>query len=181
MSERPGRYQRSVSGMVGALLVLLLVIGAFVAFRALNREEIEAEPERVDYRAAVEVVQAEGREVVYPGAVPDTWRATSLEAQPRGPWRIGFLTPGGFAGVVQRDAPVEEMLETYVDAETSQRDPVEVTGSVAGTWRVFEDDGGDLAYLAEVGEERVLVYGSAPAEELELLVGALTMEPLGPR
>ena len=43
-------YQRSASGLVGALLVTLLVIGAFVAFRALNRDELEVGPEAVDYR-----------------------------------------------------------------------------------------------------------------------------------
>ena len=53
MSEQPGRYQRSTSGMVGALLVTLLAILAFVAFRACNRTDLEVKPDHVDYLAQV--------------------------------------------------------------------------------------------------------------------------------
>ena len=44
MSERPGRYERSTSGMVGAMIVTLLVILAFVVFRACNRTDLRSSP-----------------------------------------------------------------------------------------------------------------------------------------
>jgi hypothetical protein len=178
VSEQPGRYQRSFSGMVGALLVLVLVIGAFLVFRSLSREDLEVEPERVDYREAVGFAQQAGWEVVYPDTVPDSWRATSVDSTPGQVWGIGFLTPDGFAGIAQRDESAKDLLETYVDEDPSERAPVEVKGSVAGSWQVYEDAGGDRAYLAELGEDRVLVYGSAPAADLERLVGSLTTRPL---
>ena len=53
MSEQGGRYQRSFAGMIGALLITLLVIGAFVAFRALNRDELDGGPKPVDYLETV--------------------------------------------------------------------------------------------------------------------------------
>ena len=46
MSGQAGRYQRSFSGMVGAMVVLLVVIGGYVAFRAVNRNDV-ADPVRV--------------------------------------------------------------------------------------------------------------------------------------
>jgi hypothetical protein len=43
---------------------------------------------------------------------------------------------------------------------------------------VFEDDGGDLAYAAEVGDEVVMVYGSAAEEDLRLVLDRLTTDPV---
>ena len=68
--EKPGRYQRSPAGMVGALIVTLLVISAFVAFRALNRTDLDVKPERVDYLAQVRFAQQDAQggtsDLVYP-------------------------------------------------------------------------------------------------------------------
>ena len=38
---------------------------------------------------------------------------------------------------------------------------------MADTWTTWTDEGGDTGYAAEVGDETVLVYGSAPAEDLK--------------
>ena len=53
-----------------------------------------------------------------------------------------------------------------------------MTGSVASTWETYSDEGGDLAYAAEVGGMTVLVYGSADRDDIEQLVGSLTTRPL---
>ncbi|HET7070318.1 MAG TPA: DUF4245 family protein, partial [Nocardioides sp.] len=75
---QPGRYQRSPSGMVGALIVTLLVILAFVGFRALNRSDLDVKPEHVDYLAQVRYAQQAGSEVVYPARLPRGWYATNV-------------------------------------------------------------------------------------------------------
>ena len=59
-------------------------------------------------------------------------------------------------------------------------DPVQISGSVAPEWQTFSDPGGDHAFAAELGEETVLVYGSAPEDELRALVASLTTETLKP-
>lgn len=177
MSEQPGRYQRSASGMVGAMVVLLLIIGAYVGLRALNRVEIEVEPERVDYLTAAGYAQESDWTVVYPSTVPDDWKATSLESRPGEAWGIGFVTPDGFAGLHQSDDSPTELLTTYVGADAAELGPVEIEGSSA-PWRAYEDGGGDLGFLGEVGGEQVLVYGSAPSEDLQRLAGSLTTDPL---
>ena len=179
MSEQPARYQRSASGMVGALIVLLLAIGAFVGFRALNREELEVRPEPVDYLAAVEAVQREGRTVVYPYPLPAGWTATSIEARRGQNWGIGFVTPQDFAGLQQSPRPVAELLATYVDEETSSLPDVEPGGELGGSWRAFEDEDGDLAFATEHEGQTVLVYGSASRADLLRLAGSLRTEPVG--
>ena len=49
-----------------------------------------------------------------------------------------------------------------------------VGGSVARHWGGYADPGGDLAYAAEVGDHSVLVYGSAPGDDLRAIVESLT-------
>lgn len=178
MSEQPGRYQRSLSGMVGALLVVLLVIGAYVAFRALNRDELSVGPETVDYREAVGFAQDVGRTVVYPSSVPDGWRATSVDSRTATEWGIGFLAPDGFAGVRQSEASLDELLDTLVDENVEEEAPVRLDSTIATTWNAYSDSGGDLAYAAEFEEGWVLVYGSAPEADLRTLAERLTTEPL---
>jgi hypothetical protein len=180
VSEQAGRYQRSFSGMIGALLVTLLVIGGFVVFRALNRNEVDERPEPVDYLGTVEVLQEQGLSVAYPPAVPPGWRATSVDFRPgeRPAWGVGFLTDDDqFVGIRQEDAPLDDLLTTYVNEHPTELDEVDLPGSVARTWRVFRDDGGDTAYAARVGDDWVLVYGSAPATDIESLVESLSTRP----
>lgn len=175
MSEQPGRYQRSFSGMVGALLILLLVIGGFVAFRAVTRDVPEVEPEAVDYLEQVGFAQDADLTVVYPPSVPSGWKATSVDRQPGQGWGIGFLTPDGFAGVHQPEDPSATVVETYVDEDATEGDPVTISGT---QWETWTDDGGDVGYLGEVDGQPVLVYGSAAPDSLRSLAASLTTDPL---
>lgn len=178
MSEQPGRYQRSFSGMIGALLILLLLIGAFVAFRGLNREELEVEPERVDYLEAVRFAQESDWEVLYPATVPPEWKATSLESTPGQLWAIGFLTPDGFAGMHQSDRPTDVLVETYLDEDAVAGEAVTIEDA---QWESFTDEGGDTGYVGEVDGLPVLVYGSASPQALQQLAASLTTRPVADR
>jgi hypothetical protein len=181
VSDQGGRYQRSFAGMIGALLITLLVIGAFVVFRALNRDELETKPDPVDYLETVGLIQEAGGSVVYPPSLPDGWIASSLDFTPgeRTAWGLGFLTDDGkYVGLRQEDAPLDDLLTTYVDEDPKELAEAEISSSVATTWRVFEDDGGDTAFAAELGDEWVLVYGSAPRDDLESMVERLTTDPV---
>ena len=42
-SGRPSRHQRSMAGMIGAMLITLVVIGGFVLLRGSLREQTEVE------------------------------------------------------------------------------------------------------------------------------------------
>lgn len=180
-SSSPGRYARTTNGLIGSMIITLVVIGAFVAFRALTRDNAETKPQAVDYLETVSEVQAGGVSVVYPSGLPPGWIATSVDVVPGDSpaFGVGILTDSGkFVGVRQEDAPVSDLLKTYVDKQPDEGDPVDVTGSVAPTWQTWSDTDGDRAFSAEVGGDVVLVYGSAStADQLELL-GRLTTEPV---
>jgi hypothetical protein len=178
VTEQPSRYQRSFSGLIGALVVTLLAIAAFVAFRALTRDELDGGPEPIDYLAQVGYAQESGAEVVYPATVPDGWTTTSAELDPgeRVAWGLGMVTDdGAFVGIRQEDADLDELLARYVDEEDVETLPAtDIDSTIASRWQTFEDDGGDLAYAAELGPDVVLVYGSADEADLRLVVEELT-------
>jgi hypothetical protein len=176
--EKPGRYQRSAGGMVGAMVILLLFIGAFVAFRGLTRDQPEIHPEPVDYLETVALAQRGGIDVVYPAELPEGWIATSVDvgAESATTWGLSMLTDEDRFVGLRQDDDLDELLATYVDERVDEGEPVEVAGSVAPRWRQFSDEGGDTAYAAEAGGpgQWVLVYGSAGSEDLLTVVASLT-------
>lgn len=179
--EKPGRYQRSVAGGVGSLLVLVLAVLAFVAFRAVFRQNDSTGAQAVDYLAVVAPAQQAGVHLVYPPALPKGWTATSVSYLPgdRPAWGLGMLTAGGkFVGLRQQDEDVSSLLQTYVDANPVEGRTVTVSGSVASQWQEWSDSGGDHAYAASVGGDEVLVWGDAPTDDLLAIVRSLTLAPV---
>ena len=179
-TERPGRYQRSTSGLIGALAILLLVIGAFVVFRSVFRDELEVEPEAVDYLEIVAQVQQAGGEVFYPASLPDGWRATSATYDPAtGAFGLGLNTDDErFVGLRQADTDLRSLLSTYVDNEVDGGSETTVETAAGDTWQTWSDDGGDHALSTEVAGEQLLVYGSAGEDELREFAQLLTDESL---
>ena len=179
MSGQAGRYQRSLSGMVGALLVSLLAIGAYVGFRALNRDELEGRPEPIELRDAVLAGQDAGVHPVYPDPMPEGWTATSFDVgSPDEPaWGLGLHTDEGrYVGIRREEGSLDDLVETYVDENAEEGDPATIPGPVADEWQTWSDERGDTAYAAETRRGWLLVYGSAPAAQLRAVVGSLTEE-----
>lgn len=177
MSEQPSRYTRSFSGMIGALIVTVVFVLAFVAWRGIFRAESDDSPEPVDWQGSVEVAQQAGLEVVHPRELPEGWIATSVELEagddPR--WGLGVLTDeGDFVGIRQRDASVDELVEEYVDEKAEAGEDAEIESEITDTWQTWTDEGGDHGFSTELGDESLLVYGSAPVEDVEAFVGLLT-------
>lgn len=179
MSQTGGsaRYQRSMAGMIGAMLVTVGVIVVFLVFRALTREQFEVEPQPVDYLDAVSQLQDAGERPVHPDRLPEGWMATSVDVV-RGDdpaWGMGVLTDDGrFVGLRQEEESVDDLLVVLVDEETREDGTIESPDSFTTSWSAYVDDGGDRAFATEVGAETVLVYGSAPVEDLEEFLGLLT-------
>jgi Protein of unknown function (DUF4245) len=175
MSERPGRYQRSVPGMIGALLVLLLVVAAFVVFRAINRTEPENPVKALDFSTAASFAREEvDFELLAPDELPDGWIATSVRFdRGRKPaWHLGTLTDEErYVGLEQAARPVSAMVEEFVDEEAVEGDAVTVGGEA---WRSFTDAGGDLALVRRDDDRATtLVVGRVSQETLEELIATL--------
>ncbi len=184
MSERPGRYERSTSGMVGALIVTLLVIFAFVAFRACNRTDAGVHPDHVDYLAQVGYAQRAGTELVYPSSLPPGWFATNLDLSlgSKPELSLSMLTSSGndgqYVGFVQSPVPVPELLTTYVDPSPTSGPPVTTPGGLVTHWQSWTDNGGDTALVARWHGSSLMVFGGASLADLEQLAGSLTTRAL---
>lgn len=180
MSQQPSRrYQRSFPALVGAMLVTVAFVLVFVGWRSLFRSDVAGDPAPVEWTESVELAEEAGIPVVRPRELPDGWSATSVELRagddPR--WGMGVLTDDEqFIGIRQEDSSVAELVRTYVDEEAVAGQDAAVASDVTGTWQTWSDDGGDRGYSTEIGDDAVLVYGSAPVEDIEAYLELLTQE-----
>lgn len=166
MSEQPGRYERSATGMVGAMIVLLLVVGAFVVFRDLNRTDVDNPAETVDYQQTLRFAQDQvDFPLLAPTELPEGWRATSVRFIPEpSRWHLGVLTDEGrYVGLEQSHSSPGKMVETYVDREAVEGEPMRVVGD---TWQTWTDEGGDTALVRERDGVTTLVVGTAGVDVL---------------
>lgn len=174
------RSQTSIAGMVGALVVVVVLVLAWVGFRALTSEN-EATPVRtVDWRAWVEAGRSEQRLMVFaPEALPPGWRATSVDyvGGNDASWHVGLLTDAGkYVGIEEAQSSSERLVEQYVDEDAERGDDVTIGGE---TWETWTDAGGDYALVRsiEIGGrpyESLLVVGSAPAKEVRDFAASLS-------
>ena len=179
---RPGRYPRTSGGLIGSMIVLVLAVLAIVIFRGTFRDTPEYESEHVDYLERVLGLQQQGLEPIYPADLPTGWYVKATSGLSDWPvFNLAMTTDEEhFAGLHQEDASVDELVDTFVGTDAVEGDEARIEGTVAPTWRTFSDPGGDHAFVAEVGDDTVLVYGSAPEDDLRTLVESLTTEQLDP-
>jgi hypothetical protein len=188
MSEQPGRYQRSFGGMVGALLVLVLGIGAFVLLRNVNRVD-PADPVRpVDYATPVRFAQRTAAfELLTPRQLPQGWIATSVrfadDPDQGQSWHVGFLTDEQhYIGLEQAERSTASMVHEFVDEDATEGGQVDVRGT---SWTRWSDPGrdpdgdpsapsdGDLALVREAGGATTVVVGTVAEDQLTELAGTL--------
>ena len=174
MSERPGRYQRSFAGMIGAMLVLLGAVAAFVLFRDAVRDEPETPVRAIDYERPAEYAAEQASfDLVAPRELPEGWKATSVRYTPgrAESWHIGFLTDEGrYIGLEQADELLSTMVRDHVDEDAVQGDDVEIDGE---TWQGWTDEGGDTALVREERDLVTLVVGTADRDTLVEFVRSL--------
>lgn len=177
---RPGRYQRSFSGLISSLLVTVVVIGGLLYFMNAFRNSTEIEPEAIDYLETVQSAQQAGLTPVYPRALPEGWIATGVDVSPGEDtfFMVRMLTAKKrFVAVRQERATATALLTKWVDedpqAGAGYTVPASVAHPVAREWKGYTDGGGDAAYVAKVGEDTVLVFGSASKQDLQALVDGL--------
>lgn len=181
VSGSGSRYERSMPGMIGAMVVVIGVILVFVVVRAINRDDYEVEREPIDYLPTVEEIQtAGGFPAVYPPALPEGWKAVDLSYDPARLWSLSmFNDDDRYVGLFQGRTGVEDLVEEYVDEDAEEGESVRLDSDVADEWRTFSDEGGDRALVAEFRKTAVLVVSSASQDELEAVAASLSIEPVG--
>jgi hypothetical protein len=168
--------------MVGAMIVTLLVIIAFVAFRALNRDELSVDPQAVDYLQTVEALQ-QGTDLdpAYPVKLPAGWIATrAVFSADNLAWELDVLTDQKkYIGVRQAAMPEKDLVKKYVDEKGLRASEVTLKGAVTPTWQSWTVDGDDTAYTTELGGsggEHLLVFGAAGASEVKAFAASLVVD-----
>ena len=168
VSEQAAKYKRSFSGMVGAMIVLVLVVLAFVAFRAVTRGDAAVEVETVDYAGPADYARETATfDVLVPQQLPEGWRATSVRFdQGRDQtWHLGVLTDEEkYVGLEQADRSVGDMVAEFVGEETEDAGEVDLDGR---TWSLYRDTGDDdLALVTEDDDVVTVVVGSVEEDTL---------------
>ncbi len=178
-SGRPGPYERSTGGLVGAILVLVAVVLTIVLIRGTFRDTPEYESPDIDYLSLVTTIQGAGLKPVYPPALPAGWTVKDATFTPgdRPVFDLTFATDDErTVGLHQEDVSDRELVTTYVGEEATQDgDPLTTD---LGTWDAWTDTDGDHAYTTEIADDTVLVYSSGDPDALRDLVESLTTDPL---
>lgn len=164
------------------MLVLMLLSVGFTGLCSFNPGAPENGPVRaVD---AKQVLSLEARAMNFPvrmPEVPEGWtansaRRTSVEQQPAPV--VGWVTASGaYLQLTQTGQPVEKALKTMKE-ESNEVDPVTVEDV---SFRHFEpaDGSGDDTWIADIGEVRFLIVGTAGDEEFRQLAAAtLQAQPI---
>ena len=179
MSEQPGRRQTSVGGMVGAMLVLVVGVGAFVLLRDVNRVPPGDPVRPVDYaQPARFAAEAATFELLAPPELPQGWIATSVRFDDTGDqaWHLGVLTDEQrYIGLEQAERTVEAMVADFVDEDAVEGEEVEVAGE---TWTRWADPGRDLDADPAAAAEDDVALVREDGGATTLLVGTVSQDQL---
>jgi hypothetical protein len=171
----------TAANMVRSLLPLTVLILVMVGITAV-RQNPEDPVREVEVDSTVFLAsQRADYPLLTPQDLPDGWRPTSVRtdagtAAPGDPvtLEIGWYTPAEeYAGYVVSDdaaaAPLTDELAGAADEGTAQ------IGGEA--WERRTTERGETALTRTEGDAVLLVYGSAPDEELETLAAAVRPYP----
>ena len=167
--------------MVGALVITVLAILAFVVLRDLNTTQPDIKPTPVDYRAGIRYLQRSGDTLVYPSRLPKGWIVTHVDTAPgkRPGLGLSMLTADGqYVGLQQSPQSLPELLTMYVDPSPTSGPRVHLPSGFVTHWATWTDAGGDTALAGRWHHESLLVFGSASRADLETVAKALTTNKL---
>jgi hypothetical protein len=162
------------------MLVCVLAVVGFAAFRAVTRDNEPTPVRTVDYTRLMDLARADKLlQAPAPASLPEGWKATSVDYDdgPSPSWHLGTLTDDGrYVGVEEARSSIADLVEEHVDADAERGEDVTIGGE---TWQAWTDAGGDYAVarsLPATGEavESWIVVGTAPAGEIRDFAGTLT-------
>jgi hypothetical protein len=180
VSETRSGYRQSISGLVGAIAMSLLLIGAiWLLSRLQDRNPIDPVP-TVDYTAALAKARADAPFAPYaPGDLPSGWRATSASytgSGVEGSWHVGFLTSSGndaeYVGLDQSNRDASDFR-----AATTRADEPGATVTISGRqWQLWTSQDGKESALERTDPRATttIVSGTAGTSALESFVAGLT-------
>ena len=183
--EKPGRDSLRMRDMIGAVVVLLVIIGAVLAFYGgcqFSPGGPSVDPNTAPSVDASDALQRAARSTAFPVRepdVPDGWRSNSTSTTAVGAGatasvvvRVGYVTTAGaFVQLSQSGGAAGEV----VAKETGQAEPPAATGTVdvdGVTWTTYPGRRDEDAWVVELDGVVLLVTGSAPEDEFRQLAKA---------
>lgn len=167
------------------MVVVLLFVGAFVLFRALNRDQKGAEPQTgcqcrpIEYQPLAANARADNKlQVFSPPQLPANWEATSAtyDTQQNPHWHLGATNGKDYLGVEEgMDSLSAELSIALQGGWTS-------VGSVhagAYQWAAYKDAHGNYAIAREFASkvprfpEWLVVVGSASPQQVQEFAASL--------
>ena len=185
MTDKPERGSLRMRDMIGAVVVLLVIIGAVLAFYGgcqFSPGGPTVDPNAAPTADAAGDLRRAARSTAFPvrePEVPREWRANSTSTTAVGAGatasvvvRVGFVTAAGaFVQLSQSGGDAGEV----VAKETGQAEPPKPTGTVdvdGVTWTTYPGRRDEAAWVAELDDVVLLVTGSAPEPEFRQLAKA---------
>jgi len=168
------RGRETALDMVRSLgLVILVIVPVWFFAKAPLSDEKEVR--EVDPRSSIDAFAADQPGVPVPGALPDTWRATSsVYSGGDRTLRIGWVTPTTqYAEYSASGAEREGFLEATVGEQVERLSPVTVDGQA---WEQLREPDGSISLTRSYGGTTVVVgtkRATAPLPELEVLLRSL--------
>lgn len=179
MSDSRSGYRQSVSGLVGAVVMSLLLVAAIGLLSRVQHHDPPNPTPTVSFSAPLAQARAGAPfKVLAPDPVPPGWRATSARWEGSGPavsWHLGLLTAKGsdaqYVGLDQsNDVPQEFIAATTTADQPGPR--VTIGGQVWRTWT--SADGHETALVQERPKVTTIVSGTASKAVLEGYVASLS-------
>ena len=193
MTDKPDRASLRMRDMIGAVAVLLLIIGAVLAFYGgceFSPGGPSVDPKTAPSADASGELRRAARSAAFPirePAVPADWRPNSTATTAVGAGatasvvvRVGYVTSAGYVQLSQSGGDAGEV----VAKETGQAAPPEATGTVdvdGVTWTTYPGRRDEPAWVADLDGVVLLVTGSAPEPEFRRLAKATQMAAPLPR
>ena len=178
MSETRSGYQQSVSGLVGALILALLLIAAVWGLSLLHGRPSVQRAEAIDFSAELREARAQSPfEILAPTDTPSGWDATSATWQGAGPevsWHLGFRTDDGeYVALEQGNEPAIRFIAVRTPADQ----PAEPVVIADETWTALtSDDEDEHAFVLAGDGATTLVTGTAPVPDLIAFTESLSSD-----
>ena len=173
MSKRK-RGRETALDMIRSLgLVFLAVVPVWFFAQAPASDEKELR--EVDPRGSIDAFAADQPGVPVPGALPDSWRATSSTYSGGDrTLRIGWVTPTTqYAEYSASNDERERFLDATVGEEVERLEPITLGGQA---WEQLREPDGSISLTRSYGETTVVLgtkRATAPLAELEVLLRSL--------
>lgn len=169
-------YSRGVPAM-GDVLRSVLVLGAVVVGLFLFGRLFTVTPENptseVDWRTAASGVEPRvGFVPLVPSDVPEAWRATRAELIDTR-WQLGFVTGGdAYVGLSQVPGDAKALKTLIADRAPDAKSAGDE--QIGGrSWQVLTGPEDTTAFAANVGDEAVVVMGTAKRSVVRDYVASL--------